>query len=404
MSSVKHTDKTSAEDKSIGFDYQYYYFLNKLLNLKEGETVGLEVMDDVHTKLSDDTQLLVQLKHTVQTRADGAPKNLTTMDVDLWKSLSNWSQVIRDSVAGRANVDKQLDFVKKTRFLLTSNKSENENNSFLSEISKFHKEKTGCEFLRNCIKGIDEVSKNTEVKKYINDVLNLKDEVLCEFFKNLSFDLGCDDIIQRCKTSIKEHKIAPEQIDEVFRAIDSEIRANNYFKVKDRKKVIFSFEDFYKDYRIHFDRARSHGLKIRRLQTLMPDKPEDQIFIKQLLDIADVEFDEVDHMAELTRQRLHILNNIEKWHQNGELTRGDIEDFEDEAKNRWVNKFRQCYRGFVAGDDDTQAAQSIIDFLRQEKLSIAGEELPITMCNGEFYDLSDRPIIGWRSDWEVKYK
>ena len=44
-----HIEKTAAETKSIGFDYQYYFFLWKLLSLRKGESVGLEVKDDVHT-------------------------------------------------------------------------------------------------------------------------------------------------------------------------------------------------------------------------------------------------------------------------------------------------------------------------------------------------------------------
>jgi hypothetical protein len=61
MPKTQHADKTSAEDKSIGFDYQYYYFLSKLLNLKKGQVLGLEVMDDVHSELNDNTKILVQL-------------------------------------------------------------------------------------------------------------------------------------------------------------------------------------------------------------------------------------------------------------------------------------------------------------------------------------------------------
>lgn len=110
MPKAQRVDATSAEDKSIGFDYQYYYFLNELLTLRTGMTVGLEVMDDVHTELDNDTQVLVQLKHTVQTAADGNPKNLTTMDADLWKSLSNWAKVIADPEAGRSDLSAQLAF------------------------------------------------------------------------------------------------------------------------------------------------------------------------------------------------------------------------------------------------------------------------------------------------------
>ena len=60
------TDKTSAETKSIGFDYQYYFFLWKLLSLRTGESVGLEVKDDVHTKLNNDEQIFYQIKHTIK--------------------------------------------------------------------------------------------------------------------------------------------------------------------------------------------------------------------------------------------------------------------------------------------------------------------------------------------------
>lgn len=111
VAATQHTEKTSAADKSIGFDFQYYYFLWRLLNLKTGETVGLEVMDDVHTELINSRQILIQLKHTTQTKVDGSAKNLTDLDTDLWKSFSNWSLTIVDANAGRNTEAKQLEFV-----------------------------------------------------------------------------------------------------------------------------------------------------------------------------------------------------------------------------------------------------------------------------------------------------
>ena len=50
MKEKTQIEKTAAETKSIGFDYQYYFFLWKLLSLETGESVGLEVKDDVHTQ------------------------------------------------------------------------------------------------------------------------------------------------------------------------------------------------------------------------------------------------------------------------------------------------------------------------------------------------------------------
>jgi len=90
MSDVKHIDKTSSETKSIGFDYQYYFFLWKLLSLKPGQSVGLEVKDDVHTELNNNIQIFYQLKHTIQKNKAGEIINLTASDTDFWKTLSNW--------------------------------------------------------------------------------------------------------------------------------------------------------------------------------------------------------------------------------------------------------------------------------------------------------------------------
>lgn len=116
-------NKKSHADKAIGFDYQYYYFLYRVLRLGKNESVGLEVKDDVHSELANDYQLLIQLKHTTQRSSNGKAKNLTTFDPDLWKTLSNWSKIISDKSSGREIVASQLDFVGRSEFMLETNKS-----------------------------------------------------------------------------------------------------------------------------------------------------------------------------------------------------------------------------------------------------------------------------------------
>jgi len=122
------TEQTSADTTEIGFHYQYYYFLYRLLNLKSGQSVGLEVKDDVHTDLDNDTQILFQLKHTVQLSAAGNPIALTELDSDLWKTMHNWAKIISDKAADRNQTSKQNEFIKKTEFHLITNKSESSRN------------------------------------------------------------------------------------------------------------------------------------------------------------------------------------------------------------------------------------------------------------------------------------
>ncbi len=183
MSERSHADTTSAEDKSIGFDYQYYYFLNELLNLKKGLAVGLEVLDDIHIERADGTYLLVQLKHTVQTNAQGLPINLTKLDGDLWKSVSNWCKVVTDPVKKRTTVSAQLDFVTNASFLLVSNKSDNNANTFLSSVAAFKRgEKTHSELVDD-ISTIKSGTEDSKIQESINIVLGLDPVVSDSFFK-----------------------------------------------------------------------------------------------------------------------------------------------------------------------------------------------------------------------------
>jgi hypothetical protein len=402
--SKPYSDKISAADKAIGLDFQYYYFLYRLLNLRSGEKVGLEVLDDVHTTLVSDRQILIQLKHTIQTKSDGSSKNLTSLDIDLWKSLSNWSQIITDKNAERDKESKQLDFIKKTDFLLVSNKSENAKNIILQTISEFqNKSKKYNDLLTNLTK-LKTETKDDIIKSYIQKILDLNDEVGEAFFRNLRFDLGCEDIIAKCKIAIKEDKIPENKIDDVFNGIDSQIRTDNFFKIKNREKIIISFDDFYKKYRRHYDLARNEEkLSLKPFTGILPDNLTDQTFVKQLIDIEDIKVDDIIDITEFTRHKLLMQGNIDNWHQSGDLTANEADDFDKETKLRWFNEHRKIYRQCSDGEVPKKALE-LLDSMRKERLSIASQELPTDMSNGQYYRLSDTPEIGWHKDWEKKYK
>lgn len=404
MSGRSRVDTTSAEDKSIGFDYQYYYFLNELLNLRSGQVVGLEVLDDVHVERPDGTNLLVQLKHTVQTSTQGMPINLTTLDSDLWKSISNWCKLIIDPADGRASVNSQLAFLKTTSFLLASNKSENDKNALLISIEAFKSATKSHAELVADITSLKAKTKDLVIRGYINDVLSLDSAVSERFFQQLSFALGEDEIINLCKASIAEKQIHQSRIDDVFSAVDSEVRQNSFATVKAGNKITISFDEFNQKYRRHFDKARSGSLLFREFPSVLPDNLSDQMFIRQLVDIDDVAADNIEFHTKFTTRRLHFRDNLERLNQDGDITQSDIDDLEEEASIMWEGKFLQTYSGQQAAVDERASARAILGDLRLRKLTLASQELPLSMSNGGFYDLSDRPVIGWLSNWKDRYK
>lgn len=409
MNERSRIEKTSAEDKSIGFDYQYYYFLNELLNLKSGQTAGYEVLDDVHIELADGKTLLVQLKHTVQTNSQGDPINLTKLDADLWKSISNWCKVIADPADGRATVVDQLAFLGNTSFLLVSNKSSNAGNSVLSSIDEVSNgTKSHADFISD-IDALKAETKNETIQGYIDDLLGLDLGVSAAFLRNLSFGLDLDEIIARCKASILEKQIHPTRVDDVFHAVDSKLRAKSFATVKAGGKISFNFEQFNVEYRRDFDKARSAGFVIRNLIPALPANLSDQTFIKQLVDIDDIAADDVEILMKFTTMRLNFRDNIEQWIQDGDITQTDIYDLEQEADAHWDNTFSAQYPGRRPPPDEATAAtaataaRGIVQDLRKVKIPLASQELPIRMSNGGFYELSDRPVMGWLHNWKDRY-
>jgi hypothetical protein len=404
MSELKtHTDLTSAETKSIGFDFQYYFFLWKLLSLRKGQSVGLEVKDDVHCDLNNDEQILYQLKHTVQTSKDGSPKNLTTLDNDLWKTLSNWSKVISDEKDNRTDDNAQLAFIKKTSFVLASNKSETKNR-FQDIIEKI-KSDNDITTARNEINCLLKMTEDSKKKEYISSILALSDDVLLQFLYKIHFELNLGDIISKCKDAIRSDKILENKIDSVFMSIDSSIRLDNFIKVKDGEKLTISFEEFYTKYRRLYDVARNDDLIFSSIDEpcLYSDDLESQTFIMQLIEIGDIDIDDLPSIANYSKQKLKIQNSFEAWLQTGELTKIEAISFQEDAIQKWSHIHKAAFRGVTFDTQDNLNAFKVLDNIRNCDLTLLAQPFNSVNSNGYFYSLSDYPYIGWRKDWE-KYK
>lgn len=397
MSKKPHTESTSADKTSLGFDFQYYFFILKLLHLKPGESIGLEVVDDVHTtELDNNCQIYYQVKHTIHENT-----NLQTRDPDLWKTLSNWSKVISDKNDGRANEKSQLEFLKKSEFVLFSNKLDNKNNELINFIASLKQSLININGFISELESIKSGTKSETIIAYINDLLSLNQSVLEQFLLNINFELGKDDIFPMIYEALKGKMVDEKNIKDVFRDLDSDMRKDNFITIKSGKKFEVTFEYFYAKYKIYFQFSASK-LPVRPLISELPSVPEmkEQIFIKQLLDIKDFEANDVDQLTQLTTHMLKLEDNIFKWFENGEITNNKCESFHSNTKTTWENNLRSKKRKGLTQDKSLD----MVDELRREKLVIDSQELDIEMSNGEFYYLSNIPEIGWTLDWEKHKK
>ncbi|PWA04974.1 hypothetical protein DCC39_18510 [Pueribacillus theae] len=411
-------EKTSADSKSIGFDYQYYFFLNELLQIKEGQTVGYEVKDDVHIEMRDGMETLIQLKHSISSTG-----TLSVKDEDLWKTISNWIDIITDSALGRSASDSQIEFIKNTNFLLVTNKSNSSRNEFLKKVNLLKENSLTITSFKEYLLKLCTPKKGknkSQVDKYISKLHSKDNEFVEEFIKKLDFCLSKDDLFDLIYTRLKEKNVPERRLENVFHAIDSSLRKMIYEEVKSRKKVIISFEDYYKRFTRYFELGRSKKLPIKLItpKKPIPDDYNSYLSIKQLLDAEILDKDDLDYEDELVTiftSKILLLNNIEEWLQESEITEEEKMRFNSNSIRIWEISHKKSHaklkRKLRRVSIDELDSEEIIECATEcyydvlgEKLTIDETELDQDLSNGQFYVLSDEPSIGWRIDWKELYK
>lgn len=281
-----------------------------------------------------------------------------------------------------------------------SNKSIKEN-SLYSEIEKIRNKTIDINEIKNKIRKLK--TKNSTIQEYINNCLTLSDDVLEEFFKTIEFNLGQEDIIQQCKDSIETKLIKKEKIDYVFNEIHSIIRTDLYDKLKNDKKGEITFEEFSLKTRRVFDKYRSGELSFFKEANKLPDKIEEQLFIKQLIDIDDLKINETDIILEYTKFKLFLENTLAKWLETGDITESEINDYYQTCITQWKNIFRKEYRNITDELSYKDIGRKILYALREKIFNFGNQSLDIELSNGTIYHLSDIPKIGFINNWEEKY-
>ncbi|MEF2095140.1 hypothetical protein V3595_10770 [Bacillus sp. CFBP9009] len=415
-------EKTSADSKSIGFDYQYYYFLYQLLQLKTGQIVGYEVKDDVHIDKPDGEQILIQLKHSIETRADGGIVNLTEKDEDIWKTISNWIKIINDPVEKRTSLEAQINFIDKTEFQLVTNKSNSTSNQFIKKLAEYQNGKLTVGDLKSYLKILSspKTGKDTpKVDKYISTLESQAEEWLQQFLNKLRIEHNKDDLIQCIKLRIKEKNVKHSRIDDVFASIDSHLKTLIYDDVKARRKVLFTFDEYDKHFTRFFEWGRSIKLPIilGDKKVSLPKNPEKYTFIKQLIDIeiiSQLDNDFEDSLISVFTSKYEMHNNLFRWLQQDEITEDVIRQFDEETILIWTNIFGSIYNKLKRKlrrmpieqiDQDELldlASQCYFEALKLN-LSIDETSLNTSMSNGQFYLLSDIPALGWDIRWKERY-
>lgn len=403
---ISTQEQHTAGAQAIGFDYQFYYFMLLVLELRHGQKIGFEVKDDVHIDREDGTTILFQTKHTSLENSNGTAQNLTTLDTDLWKTLSNWADFIKKSEA---------NFLDNHSFVLATNKNEN-NNEFINSFTNFKSDKN-IDAILNKLNDLKSKTKDATIREYIENIVSLDKTELSSFLSKISIETGVDEIINRIKNKLLELYRKNHIVEAIYDSLYSNLQSSKYLEIKSRQKFEITFDDFNKNFGKCFKVSTGiQRLPTRNFPILLPENPEEQIFIKQLLDIGEIQTGSQD-VIKYTTLMLKFLRHYTYWSdEENFILFSEAEDFKRDSISRWDNEFkanyRQIEREISSGatiesleDEIKKLSIGLVEYIRRLDLSI-GDYLPlgVDFTNGHYYLLSNNLEIGWHFDWRNKYK
>lgn len=414
LSAVQLNTGHGAQGAFAGYHYQWFYFMLRMFKMNEkGEAVDFEVRDDVGADVNGNLTFCI-VKHTISKNKKGWA-NLTTCDPDLWKSISVWIDIISKYVESGVSAD---EIFAKSEFSLVTNKKV-QDNDFCKLVEEYKNDDITIDDIKSYVSELKSKLRNPEPKENDNSKENrtkkyMDKAIQSEFFpcllKNLRFVyLSDEDLIEEMKFQIGHRVVPKEHIDSALNAIVGCVETKLYPKVQSGEKLSISIDYF--DSLIFSELAQFRGLKFVPKYQCPIDLSKnlsEQIFIKQLLAVKDIEENEEDEIVYITQQTVDYIESERESISKHTLSQDAIRALYMNAYAFWNYKFRTCYK-FIDKDSEKEvikAAANLLDSIRSKtNLKVGDSFLEDYLSNGLFYKMSDTSIqqekhIGWHPKWK----
>lgn len=413
----KEQSKRSAADIFAAFEYQWNYFVLRLLKENDdAATVSFELHDDVDTQ-TEEGITLYQIKHSVRKSSKGETINLSNRDTDLWKTISIWMTFIEE----------QPDILENTKFQLITNKAISKN-KFVEAIEAFH-DTHSVEDLKSAFVTIKE-SKRTEKSKIesdksVNNHLNvsqiisdlLNKDYLKEFCSRISISKTSDILKEDIKRIMgNRFGLNYNRIDWVYNKLMTSLKDDSIVNIINKTPVSYNGSIFTERYQSILDIGRKK-LNFRfdySLDNLSGDF-RDFLFIKQLISIDDTKDDDLDRIANLTKNWLFFNNNLQEHWNNNDIIHEDVKRLTEDVYAKWRTYYHSNHRRIISEatcSELCEAGCNTVDSMRQCEFLLADTPLGNFLSEGCIYYYSnsateiipDLPLIGWHRDWKNKFK
>ncbi|QVK18262.1 hypothetical protein KHQ81_00670 [Mycoplasmatota bacterium] len=356
-----------------GFNYQFFYFLYKLMNSKRGETIRYEEVDDISIVRINKMEVY-QLKYLTSS-------NISDLSEAFWKTLYNWG-----SLQG-------INFSNTTFFIVTNALI---TNKLVKYIEKYQENVCTFSDIKRRIEDYKNNTSNEDIEKYISDVIENKN--MSSILKNIKF-IQDINIIEKIYDNLYRFLIPEEKQILFLKKLIGELKLRQFKDTNEKKKFEVTFEEYFKFGCKLADRIRSNKFVESFYECNNIKDFIKKFFIVQAQDIGVV--NDEDDIITLSTNYLNYINNMIEIMKYKFATDKEIDDSLKFVIQNWKSVFMECKR--LIADDISKGKKCFTDTLNKN-IKIGNISLEDITSKGCFLKLSDELRIGWLPKWEEKYK
>ena len=392
---VKKTNisNTHVPDKVYAYMIQSHHMLYELLNCEKGDSVSVEVFDDVGVEHPDGSRDAIQLKSALSNR-----NPVSNKAIDLWKTMYNW---MLSAETGELDPEN-------TKYILFINV-----NKKGTIVDKFHSVKSTEEAIDawNKTKEIfyDEEGKLKEIgeecRKYVEYFYkDEKKDLALKIIEKFKYKKCIEDYTITVRNEFNKSGIPEDIIDPIYVGIIGWIDIKVTKMVEAGQPIAISLEDYQKQLRaLYREYNQKHSLMTYSVepsdQEIEQEFQKKRVYIEQL-DIIDCDYTE---KVEAINDYLRAAINRATWAENGDISMQSIQTYESNLKRTW--KLQKRIVMLEKKNESSEDQGKMIYYKCQDKnVEMDSVYVPDFFKNGCYHALANNLEIGWHPQYSELIK
>lgn len=373
---------TQAPGQYYGYSLQTTRMLARLLACREGEAVSLEVLDDVGVAGAD-------RPIAEQDKSGLAHNPIADRSVDLWKTLFNWVESIREGalidgtcfilyvaqpysgpIAGRINAVKSME----------------EAGAELEDLrNKFWGEAPG-----RPKKAVLPVS----IAPYVNGVLEADDAVLQRLMVAFELQTGSGSPGDDIRDLLLNAPIGASAVEHVLETLLGWLKRQVDSAIESGRSAVVPYDDFHAKYVAtakKFDRSDALAPSPADISDEQIDRElRSRVYVTQLKLISLGEND----LVRAVNDYLRASSDRVAWSEAGDVIESSLEDFMESLQRKWENSQTLAHLEDPRRSEIDQGRvvhAKCMDYAGR----LQGMDVPSYFTPGSFHVLADERRIGW---------